>query len=250
MIRVFIFFVFMPLSFSAHATYEEVEIESGIRIPPKKSYRLELQSSKKLGVRWEVTDMNNCSKDCISVSQVNSSWKMKATSQYGVGYEYNPKDEKIILEYENISDHQVVINILKYKYICDSEACDHMRNLGVKDPINFISNDTPLFKRIRVSKFINIKHSVDKSWSRISGKTESGDLFTADFIWWKFDPDQEINCFKYLDRYKKKTDSEKTSVMFSGPIMYNTQENNIPVFYRVEGCMGRPPGFPKDEKDI
>ena len=237
-------------SISTYAAYEESLLKEAITIKPKDRYVFKIPTTTKINIRWTLNDDGNCKSDCISAVQLNTENTFAATSQYGFGTHYSPIGGLVEIEYKNIANHPVKINILTYKYICDSFGCGYLKSLGIKNPIDYVSNDTPLFKRVRISKFTNIVTSDDKSWSRIWGVTEFGDNFKADFIWWKFDPTKETSCGSFLKMYKEKTIKNKTSVMFSGPILFNKKLDNIPVFYRVEGCTWKPLDFSRDKYDL
>lgn len=234
----------------SYAAYEETLLKDDLIIKAKGQYILKMPAKEKTNIIWRVIDKKDWKTECITATQLNTEHTFPITS-WSAQTKYTPsKDGFIEIEFKNNVDHPIKLNITSFKLICDSMACDYLKRLGIKEPIEYTSSDTPYFKRVRISKFTKIVTSKDKSWSRISGITEYGENFKADFIWWKFDPEKELGCGNFIKRYKEKTDKSKTSVMISGPILYNKKLDNLPVFYRVEGCTGKPLDMPRDKYDL
>ena len=183
----------------AHAGIKEFPIKSNIKLEAGQAESITIDSNEEIEVNWITVQDKECVTNCIEATDKSGGYEYKISSKLGAGMKYRPVNSKIIIEYKNISDQPVLINVSQQKSTCDAEACAFIDKTEKARSLIF-----------RIDKFLSIETSKDESYSIISGVTTEGDPFKVKAVWWtdnnSFIP---MNCRKTIKRYlEEKTPEE------------------------------------------
>ena len=128
-------------SMVSYAALEETLLKDDLVIKAKDQYILKLAAKEKTSILWRVNDKKDWETKCITSTQLNTKHSFPISS-WSAQTKYTPsKDGFIEIEFKNNVDHPIKLNITSFKLICDSMACDYLKSLGIKEPIDYISSD-------------------------------------------------------------------------------------------------------------
>jgi hypothetical protein len=127
----------------------------------------------------------------------------------GAWYVYEPASGRISVEYKNLSQEPVTIDVYRIQRICDAEACQFLD--GSK---NGLVSKVDEFKAIATTK--------DGSYPVISGVAESGRPFRIHAVWWTDDKVSALvnrsPCInRYLDKLRIKSSASKMIATLHAP---------------------------------
>ncbi|MGC1423667.1 MAG: hypothetical protein WA815_15035, partial [Terracidiphilus sp.] len=152
---------------------------------------------------------------------------------------YTPTDGKVVVEYKNVSQEPVTIDVFLVERTCDAEACRLFDNSKKGSWLVF-----------RVNEFKSITNSNDGSYSVISGVVESGRAFRIHVVWWT---DQKGAGFMGCPRWIKGYVDNHTPTEKYRPYIISGQnvgdENNI-VLKSIDDCVPLASHFGVPEKNV
>jgi hypothetical protein len=175
------FLVVMLWGATAQATVEILPIESSLLLKPAETYRVELDATEPAEIGWTVQG-RACATNCIQADEVWRGLPAGGRVQYtiaasvGASKIYQPVSGKITIEYKNISNDPVTLDIYRLKRLCDSEACNF-----------FVAGQKGHSLVYKVDEFKAIETSNDASYSDISGVVVGGRPFHVKVLWWTDD---------------------------------------------------------------
>lgn len=247
LINSIILLLFILFSFSLEAMLEDKILGSEIRINPNSSYELSINSNSPARLGVFVDKLSACESACISIKQLNTSSSLEYQTDSNAFAEYLPVSGKIEIKYSNLSDKPIVISIHHYIKHCDAEACTLLNEIGINDPLAFRKVNGE-YKRARIASINTIKTSQDGSWSEVTGTTIFGEPFDVTFIWWLYDPDNEMSCGQgqYIDRYKLKIEKGDGPALIAGKLIVRDR----PIFIEIDTCTGRDSSKPRSANDL
>ena len=108
----------------------------------------------------------------------------------GAEGKYTPTDGKIVVEYKNVSQEPVTIDVFRVERSCDAEACKL-----------FSSSQKGRWLVFKVAEFKSITNSTDGSYSAISGVVESGRTFRIRVVWWTDEKGGFQGCPRFIKGY-------------------------------------------------
>jgi len=224
---------------TARATVRHVPIKSGVVLKPSQVYVAQIESPKQVEIGWSAVQAKQCSTNCVEATQVGT--RFAFATALGGSKKYDPVDGKVAIEYKNVSQEPVTINVYRMVRICDAESCQFVDNSK--------KGHTLVFK---VSEFKSITTSKDESYSVISGVAESGRPFHFYAIWYTDDKNfmnLEEGCVTWIKRYvDNHTPKEQyRPYIIAGQNVGN--ENNI-VLKSIDDCVGKADHFGVAEKDV
>lgn len=175
----------------AHATVRHVPLKSGVVLKPGEIYTAQIESPKQVEIGWSAVQAKRCSTNCIEATQVGT--RFAFATALGGSKKYDPIDGKVAIEYKNVSQEPVTINVYRMVRVCDAESCQFVDNSK--------KGHTLVFK---VREFKSITTSKDESYSVISGVAESGRPFRFRAVWYTDDKNfmnLEEGCVTWINRY-------------------------------------------------
>jgi hypothetical protein len=223
----------------AHATVRHVPIKSGVVLKPGESYTGEVESAKPIEIGWKAVQAKACSTNCVEVTQVGS--RFGFATALGGSKSYEPVNGKIAVEYKNVSQVPVTIDVYRMVRICDAESCQFLDNTK--------KGHTLVFK---VNEFKSITTSKDESYSVISGVAESGRPFRFYAVWFTDDKtfmNLQKGCTTWIKRY---VDNHTPKEQYRPYIIAgeNVGDENKIVLKSIDDCVGRADHFGVAERDV
>jgi hypothetical protein len=224
---------------TAHATVRHVPIKSGVALNPGETYTAQLESTTPVELGWTAVQAKPCKTNCIEVTQVGSRYGF--ATGLGGSKIYQPTDGRIAVEYKNVSQEPVTINVYRLVRICDAESCRFVDNSK--------KGHTLVFK---VAEFKSITTSKDESYSVISGVAESDRPFRFYAIWFTDDKNfmnLEKGCVTWIKRY---VDNRTPKEQYRPYIIagQNVGDENKIVLKSIDDCVGKADHFGVAEKDV
>jgi hypothetical protein len=183
---------------AAYSEVVEIPVKSGVDLKPEATYAVRLETSEPLELGWKAVQAKPCSTNCVQATEMTGPNHYSIATSLGASQKYMPIAGKILVEYKNVSNEPVTINVYKVLRTCEAEAC---RFLDAKQQGQWL-----VFK---VDEFKSITTSKDGSYSVISGVTTTGRPFSFKAVWWTDDKAAlMVNCApsvqKYLDNHVPK----------------------------------------------
>lgn len=184
---------FLPLVLVAvaPAAVRHIPIKSGLTLNPGETYTAQIDAIAPVEIAWTVNQAKPCTTNCIEATELTRNTHFGFATGLGGSKEYPPVSGKIAVQYKNISQEPVTIDVYRIERICDAEACRFFDSTK--------KGHTQVFK---IDEFKSITTSDDGSYSLISGIAMSGRPFKVRVIWW-WDDKNAIgpNCSRWIKRY-------------------------------------------------
>ena len=226
----------------AHATVRHVPVKSGVVLKPGEVYSARIDSAKQVEIGWStIRAAKKCWKNenCVEATQVGS--RFAFAGPLGGSMKYDPIDGKVVIEYKNISQEPVTIDVFRLVRICDAEACQFVDNTK--------KGHTRVFKG---NQFKSITTSKDRSYSVIAGVAESGRPFRFRAIWFTDDKtfmNLEGGCTTWIGRY---VDNHTPKEQYRPYIIagQNVGDANNILLRDIDDCVGHADHFGVDEKKV
>ena len=111
-------------------------------------------------IGWRAVQAKPCSSNCVEATDVRDGVKYSMATRLGAAMTYTPSAGKITIEYKNVSDEPVTINVYRVRRTCEAEACKFLPEGQKRRWLVF-----------KVDEFTSIETSKDESYSLISGRT-------------------------------------------------------------------------------
>jgi hypothetical protein len=222
---------------SLFGAVKQIPIRSGIVLKPGEAYTARVESDKKVEIGWTATQAKPCTMDCIQMTLVNDHPLVFASARSAQG-SYTPTNGKVVVEYKNVSQQQVTIDVYRIERTCDAEACKL-----------FDQSKKGSWLVFKINEFKSITSSADMSYSVISGVAESGRAFRMKAIWWTDSPKSAFGCPRWIKGYvDNHTPTEKyRPYIISG---MNVGEGDNVVLKSIDDCVPSAPHFGVPEKNL
>ncbi len=212
----------------AHGAVARIPLKSNVALNPGEAYTLTMDVVGQAEIGWEAVQAKPCKTDCIQVTYLPTNFVFAARNGAG---KYTPVDGKISLEYKNISNEPITINIYRVQRTCDAEACQFLAD-GQKARLLVYKVDE--FKTITTSK--------DESYSVIEGTTTLGRPFIVRAVWWTDNKMARFYCARFIQRYlANHTERDQyRPYILSGMAI---GEGNDIVLKSIDTCVPKAPNF-------
>ena len=175
----------------ASAAVNHVPIKSSLALQPGQAYTVQLDSSVPVEVGWTTSKSTPCSTNCIQVTEITRTPQFSYATGLGGSKEYLPVSGKIGVEFKNVSQQAVTIDVYRIQRVCEAESCKYFDSTK--------KGHTQVFK---IDELKSITTSSDGSYSVISGVAMSGRPFRLRIIWWSDDPKAFYpHCAPWIKRY-------------------------------------------------
>lgn len=224
---------------TVHGAVKHIPIRSGVVLKPGEAYTAKVESAKQVEIGWTAVQAQPCTMDCIKMTLVSDIHPVSFTAARSAVGKYMPTDGKLIVEYKNVSQQPVTIDVYRIERTCDAEACKL-----------FDDSKKGSWLVFKIDEFKSITNSVDTSYSVISGVAESGRAFRIHVVWWT---DQKgagfMGCPRWIKGYvDNHTPKEKyRPYIISG--MNVGDENNV-VLKSIDTCVPSAPHLGVNEKNV
>jgi hypothetical protein len=224
---------------TVYGAVKQIPIRSDVALKPGEAYTARVESAKPVEIGWTAVQAKPCTMDCIRMTLMSDTNPLPFASARGAQGKYTPTNGKIIVEYRNVSQQPVTIDVYRLERICDSEACK------LFDPSK--KGSLLVFK---IDEFKSITNSADTSYSVISGVVESGRAFRIHVVWWT---DQKgagfMGCPRWIKGYvDNHTPREKyRPYILSG---LNVGDAKNIVLTSIDDCVPLAPHFGVMEKNV
>jgi hypothetical protein len=223
----------------AHATVRHIPIKTSVAIMPGAAYTAQVEAATPIEIGW--TAAHPCTANCIEATQVGGTSHFGFATAIGGSKMYEPVDGKVVVDYKNVSQEPVTIDVYRLVRICDAESCQLLDNTR--------KGHTLVFK---VDEFKSITTSKDESYSVISGVAQSGRPFRFYAVWFTDDKNfmnLEKGCTTWIKRYvDNHTPKEKyRPYVIAGQ---SVGDGDKIVLRSIDDCAARADHFGVAEKDV
>ena len=237
--RHMIFCLLMLCTGTAYGAVKRVPIRSGVVLKPGEAYTAQVESAKPVEIAWTAVQAKRCTMDCVQMTLIGATHAPPFSAAMGAQGNYTPTDGKVVVEYKNVSQEPVTIDVFLVERTCDAEACKLFDN-----------NKKGTWLVFRIDEFKSITNSNDGSYSVISGVVESGRAFRIHVVWWT---DQKGAGFMGCPRWIKGYVDNHTPTEKYRPYIISGQnvgdENNI-VLKSIDDCVPLASHFGVPEKNV
>jgi hypothetical protein len=224
---------------TAYGAVQHVPIRSGVVLKPGAAYTAQVESAKPVEIGWTAVQAKRCSMDCVQMTLMSGTWHQPLAAAMGADGTYTPTDGKILVEYKNVSQQPVTIDVFRVVRTCEAEACKL-----------FSSSEKGRWLVFKVAEFTSLTNSADGSYSTISGVVESGRAFRIRVVWWT---DQKgagfMGCPRWIKGYvDNHTPKEKyRPYILSG---MSVGDGNHIVLKSIDDCVPSAPHFGVPEENV
>ena len=223
---------------TAYGAVKHVPIRSGVALKPGETYTAKVETNKPLEIGWTAVQAKPCTMDCIQMKLISPMHPLSFAAARGAQGNYTPTDGKVVVEYKNVSQQAVTIDVFRLERTCDAEACKL-----------FDSSKKGSWLVFKVDEFKSITNSNDGSYSVISGVVESGRAFRIHAVWWTDDQRSAFGCPRWIKGYvDNHTLKEKyRPYILSGQ---NVGDDNNIVLKSIDDCVPNAPHFGVPDKNV
>jgi len=224
---------------TVYAAVKHIPVRSGVVLKPGVAYTAEVESTKPVEIGWTAVQAKRCTMDCVQMTLMSGNWHQPFAAALGAEGNYTPTDGKVVVEYKNVSQEPVTIDVFRVERTCDAEACKL-----------FSSSEKGHLLVFKVAEFKSITNSTDGSYSTISGVVESGRAFRIRAVWWT---DQKGGGFMGCPRFiKGYVDNHTPKERYSPYILsgMNVGDANNIVLKSIDDCVPSAPHFGVMEQNV
>jgi hypothetical protein len=216
---------------TVYGAVKHVPIRSGVVLKPGDVYTAQVESAKAVEIGWTAIQAKPCTMDCVQMTLMSGTYHQPFSAAKGVAANYTPTDGRVVVEYKNVSQEPVTIDVFRVERSCDAEACKFIDSSKKGSWLVF-----------KVNEFKSITNSNDGSYSVISGVVESGRAFRIHAVWWTDQKGGFLGCPRWIKGYvDSHTHKEKYApYILSGQNVGD--ENNI-VLNSIDDCVPLAPHF-------
>ena len=225
---------------SVYGAVKHVPIRSGVVLKPGEAYTAQVESAKPVEIEWTPVQPKKCTMDCVQMTPMSGTLRRPSFSAAtGATGKYTPTDGKLVVEFKNVSQGPVTIDVFLVERTCDAEACRL-----------FDSSKKGTWLVFKIDEFKSITNSNDTSYSVISGVAESGRAFRIHVVWWT---DQKgagfMGCPRWIKGYvDNHTPKEKyRPYVISG---MNVGDDDHVVLKSIDTCVPSAAHFGVMEKNV
>ena len=186
----------------AQAAVVHVPIKSAVELMPNEAVTITVDAAEQTELGWQTLQAKRCTTNCVQATDVTGGINYTIATPLGASMKYKPVSGKITVEYKNVSNDPVTIDIYRVKRTCEAEACKF-----------FHYGDKGRWLVFKIDEFKSITTSSDESYSVITGVAESGRPFKVRVVWWTEDRKAlGVKCAPFVQRYlDNKTPKEQYS---------------------------------------
>jgi hypothetical protein len=224
---------------TVNGAVKHVPIRLGVVLKPGEAYTAQVESAKPMEIGWTAVQLKRCTMDCVQMTLMSGTYHQPFAAAMGAEGNYTPTDGKIMVEYKNVSQDPVRIDVFRVERTCDAEACKL-----------FDSSRKGRLLVFKVSEFKSITNSTDGSYSVISGVVESGRAFRIHVVWWTDEKGAGfMGCPRFIKGYvDNRTPKERYSpYIISG---MNVGDANDIVLKSIDDCVPLAPHFGVLEQNV
>jgi hypothetical protein len=176
---------------TAHAAIVHVPIKSNLGLRPGEAYTITVETTEPVEIGWLAVQSTPCATDCVQATDLSGGINYSIATKLGASKHYTPVSGKVLIEYKNVSDQPVTIDVYRVKRTCEAEACKFLDQTQKGRWLVY-----------KVDEFKSITTSRDESYSVISGVAVAGRPFRFKAVWWTEDKKQMMaNCAPFVARY-------------------------------------------------
>lgn len=224
---------------AVEAAVVRVPIKSNLVLKPGESYTVTIAATTPTEVGWQAVQAKQCTTKCVQATDVTGGINYSIATPLGASMKYKPVSGRISIEYKNVSDDPVTINVYRVTRTCEAEACRFLDE-----------NDKGRWLVFKVDEFKSITTSKDGSYSVIAGVTTTGRLFSVKAVWWTDDKAALlVNCSpsvtKYVDNHTPK--DQYRPYIISG---HATGEPSDIVLRSIDTCAAKAPNFGVPDQNV
>jgi hypothetical protein len=241
-------FLFVTLwAGAAHATVERLPIKSNLVLKPAETYLVALDTTDPVEVGWTVQG-KACPTNCIQAEEekelpTGGHVQYSIAASVGASKVYQPVSGKITIEYKNISNDPVALDIYRLKRVCDSEACKF-----------FAEGQKGRWLVYKVDELKAIETSNDGSYSDISGVVVGGRPFHVKVLWWTDDRMSgsgflSKSCIRWITKFV----NEHTPKEKYGPYIlagHAIGDGSDMVLTSIDNCSGPAPNYHVPDQNV
>ncbi len=224
---------------TVYGAVKHVPIRSGVVLKPGEAYTAQVESVKPVEIGWTAVQAKRCTMDCVQMTLMSGTYHQPFSAAMGAEGNYTPTDGKVVVEYKNVSQEPVTIDVFRVVRTCDAEGCQL-----------FDSSKKGSLLVFKVDEFKSITNSKDGSYSVISGVVESGRAFRIRVVWWTDERGAGfMGCPRFIKGYvDNHTPKERyRPYILSG--MNVGDANNI-ILKSIDDCVPLAPHFGVAEKNV
>jgi hypothetical protein len=217
---------------------KHVPIRSGVTLKPGEAYTAQVESGKPVEIGWTAVQALRCSMNCMQMTLMSGAYHQAFSAALGATGNFTPTDGKIAVEYKNVSQQPVTIDVFRVERTCDAEACRF-----------FDSSEKGRWLVFKVEEFKSITTSQDGSYSVISGVAVGGRAFRFRAVWWTDQKGGMLGCPRFIKGY---VDNHTPKELYSPYILSGQalgDDNNI-VLKSIDDCVPNAPHFGVPEKNV
>src|ERR1700690_3527203 len=109
---------------TVYGAVKQIPIRSGLVLNPGEAYTAQVESAKEVEIGWTTpAQAKPCATDCIKMTLVSDLHPVSFTAKTGARGKYMPTNGKLVVEYKNISQQAVTIDVFRIERTCEAEAC-------------------------------------------------------------------------------------------------------------------------------
>jgi hypothetical protein len=238
MLRSILFFTILSTG-SVYGAVKHIPIKSGVALKPGEIYTAQVESAETVEIGWTAIQAKACTSNCIEVSQAGG--RSAYATGLGGSMMYTPEADKVVVEFKNVSQGPVTIDVYRIVRICDAESCRFINNTR--------KGHTLVFK---INELKSITTSQDRSYSVISGVAESGRPFRFIAVWYTDDRtfmNLEKGCTTWIKRY---VDNHTPKEQYRPYIIsgQNVGDGNNIILKSIDDCVGKANHFGVPEQEV
>jgi len=224
---------------NAYGAVKHIPIRSGVMLKPGEAYTARVESSKPVEIGWTAVQAKRCTMDCVQMTLIGATHAPPFSAAREALGKYTPTNGRVVVEYKNVSQQPVTIDVYRVERTCDAEACKL-----------FDGSKKGSWLVFKIDEFKSITNSTDTSYSVISGVVESGRAFRIHVVWWT---DQKgsgfMGCPRWIKGYvDNHTPKEKyRPYILSG---MNVGDGDNIVLKSIDDCVPLAPHFGVPEKNV
>jgi hypothetical protein len=223
---------------TVYGSVKHIPIRSGVALKPGEAYTAQVESAKPVEIGWTAIQAKRCTMDCVQMTLLSGTYHQPFAAALGAQGNYTPTDGKVAVEYKNVSQEPVTIDVFRIERTCDAEACKLID-----------SSRKGSFLVFKIDEFKSITNSVDGSYSVVSGVVESGRAFRIHVVWWTDQKGGFQGCPRFIKGYlDNHTPKEKyRPYILSG---VNVGDANNIILKSIDDCVPLAPHFGVLEKNV
>lgn len=178
----------MMMAGSAQAAVNHIPLRSDMVIAPGGAETVIIEAQGSMEIGWDAVPP--CNADCIKTTDRTDDRSFNVVTRLGGVIRTDAVDGQVTMEFANIADHPVTLNVYRAERVCDAESCRLINDA-----------EEGRWMVFKIDEFTSIETSADESYSTISGITTGGKPFIIKAVWWRYDPREAFACAQFIRRY-------------------------------------------------